>query len=208
MVQMLAGPGGPLDYGPERSRLLARVQRALASGRALPTDEAGRFAADLGIAPDEADAFLRTVTERDAADNIVGALGLSLNEHPHRFVLNGTRLSTWCAEDALFLPAVLDQTAFVESLSPVSGQPVRLQMSPRGVEAVSPDGAVVSIVVAPEAADLGSVEAIWTTFCHHIFYFVSREEAEQWAAGRGDIEILSVPEAYELGRQLASRFLA
>ncbi|MGH2532630.1 MAG: organomercurial lyase [Thermomicrobiales bacterium] len=201
--------GGLLDYGPEHSRLLVRVIRTLARGRPVSNEEVDRIIAELGVAPSEADEFLRTWTERDADDRIVGAHGLSLNEFQHRFSVNGTQLSTWCAEDALFLPALLDQTATVESPSPISKQTVRLRVGPRGVEEVSPDGAVVSIVIVePEAADMSSVEAIWGTFCHHIFFFASREEAEQWAANRDDIEILSVEEGYELGRLIASRLLA
>ncbi len=208
-MKKLTEAGGPLDYGPERSRLVVRVQRALAQGQPITDEQVTRFAAEIGIAPDEVDAFLRTVTERDEDDNIVGAFALSLNEHPHRVVLNGTRLSAWCAADTLFLPAVLGGTASVESLSPVSGQPIRLRVSPERVEESSPAGAVVSIVVVdPEAADVSSVEAIWGTFCHQIFFFASRAEAERWAAGREDIEILSVDEGFEVGRQLASRLLA
>lgn len=208
-AKKLTQTGGLLDYGPERSRLLVRVQRALGQGRPVSREEVARIATDIGIAHAGADAFLRTVTERDRDDTIVGALGLSLNDHPHRFTVDGAQLATWCAVDTLFLPAVLQQTATVESASPLSGQTVRLTVSPRGVEEVSPAGAVVSMVVVdPEAADLGSVEAIWGTFCHQIYFFASREEAEEWAAGRPNIEILSVDEAYEVGRSLSSRLLA
>ena len=136
-------------------------------------------------------------------------MGLSLNDTPHRFYVNGAQMSAWCAEDTLFLPTVLNQSASVESVSPVSREKVRLTVSPQGVEEVDPAGAVVSIVIVdPDETNMGSVEAIWGTFCHHIFFFASREEAERWTAGRDDIEILSVEEAYELGRQLSSRFLA
>lgn len=208
-VKALTQASGPLVYGPEHARLLVRVQRALGQGRPVSHEEVGRFAAEIGLAHDEADTFLRTVTEHDSDDTIVGALGLSLNDHPHRLVVNGARLSAWCAMDTLFLPAVLQQTATVESASPLSGQTVRLTVSPEGVEAVSPAGAVVSMVVVdPEAVDVGSVEAIWGTFCHQIFFFASRAEAERWAASRPNIEILSVDEAHEVGRHLSSRLLA
>ena len=74
-------------------------------------------------------------------------------------------------------------------------------MSPRAVEALDPAGAVVSqSIVEPDDADMSSVEAIWGTVCHHGFFFASREEAARWAAGRADLEIVSVDEAYELGR--------
>lgn len=202
-------PGGLLDYGPNLSPLLVRLMRELAQGHPVPKERVDRIIADLGSDPEEADKLLREVTEWDADNNIIGIIGLSLNVTPHRFYLNGTRMSAWCAEDTLFLPAVLDRTASVESKSPVSRERVRLKVSPQMVEEVDPAGAVVSIVIVdPDDANMGSVEAIWGTFCHHTFFFASREEAERWAAGRDDIEILSVDEAYELGRQLSSRFLA
>jgi len=111
-----------------------------------PTDVGG-LAREAGLAPDDAQVFLRGVTERDGADRIIGVLGLSLGEHPHRFSVNGQQLATWCAEDTLFLPALLGQTARVESTSPVSRGPVRLTIAPDGVQAVSPAGAVLSVAL-------------------------------------------------------------
>jgi alkylmercury lyase len=183
--------------------------RELARGRPIPKERVDWIVADAGSDPEEAHKLLRELTDRDADNNVLGIMGLSLNDTPHRFYVNGARMSTWCAVDPLFLPAVLDQTASVESESPVSGKKIRLTVSPQGVEEVDPVGAVVSIVIVdPDDANMGSVEAIWGTFCHHTFFFASREEAERWAAGRDDIEIVSVDEGYELWRQLSSRFLA
>ena len=208
-IRKLIEPGGALDYGPNLSRLLVRVMRELAQGRPVPKERVDEIVADVGIAREDADRLLGGVTERNSDGNIFGILGLSLNNTPHRFYVDGTRMSTWCAADTLKLPPVLDRTASVESVSPVSGEKVRLTVSPQGVEEVDPAGAVLSVIIVdPDDADMGSVEAIWGTFCHHIFFFASREEAERWAAGRDDIEILSVEEAYELMRLVSSRFLA
>lgn len=208
-VWKLTSDGSVLDYGPDLSRLLVRVMRALARGRPVAAREADRIRAALGITRDEAERFLSGVAERNADGDVVGILGLTLTETRHRFAVNGARMSTWCAEDTLFLPAILNETATVESTSPVSSQTIRLTVSPDGVEEVSPASAVVSLVVVePDRADMSSVEAIWTTFCHHIHYFASTEEAEQWAGGRDDIEIVPVQEAFELGRRVSSRFLA
>jgi alkylmercury lyase len=202
-------PGGLLDYGPDLSPLLVRLMRELTQGRPVPKERVERIVADIGIDRDDAYRFLGEVAERDADGNVFGATGLSLNDTPHRFYVNGTRMGAWCAADTLFLPTVLDRTASVASKSPVSGEMVRLTVSPRGVEEVDPAGAVVSMVIVdPDAADMSSVAAIWGTFCHHIFFFASREEAEQWAVGRDNIEILSVEEAYESVRLVSSRFLA
>ena len=209
MTATFTRAGGVLDYGLERSRLLVRVLRTLARGHPVtPTDVDG-LAREAGLAPDDVQVFLREVTERDGADRIIGVLGLSLGEHPHRFSVNGQPMATWCAEDTLFLPALLGQTATVESTSPGSRAPVRLTIGPEGVQAVRPGGAVISVALMdPGQAAFGSVEAIWMAFCRHVHFFASREEAERWAAGRSDIAILTPDEGYRVGRQLTARFLA
>ena len=206
MVAMLTEGGGLFEYGPQQSRLLVLVWRSLATGRPVTGNQIDEFVSDLGIEPAEADQFLRQMTERKADDSIVGILGLSLNDHPHRFTVNGIALSTWCAADTLFLPAMLGQTAVVESESPLSKENVRVTVSPEGVQTAQPADAVVTIVV-PKETDMSSVASIWMTFCHHIFFFASRREAEQWAGDRDDIEILSVNQAYELVQQLWSDLL-
>ncbi len=133
-------------------------------------------------------------------------MGLSMNDHPHKFTVGGVEMAAWCAADTLFLPAMLGQTAPVESESPLSKETVRLTVSPEGVQTSQPADAVVTIVV-PKKTDMSSVASIWMTFCHHIFFFASRSEAEQWASGRDDIEILSLEEGYELAQQLWSDVL-
>jgi alkylmercury lyase len=208
-TRKLTKPGVPVDYGRDLSRLLVRMMRELAQGRLLPKEQVDQIISDLGIAREDAYRFLREVAERDAGGEVFGIMALALNNTPHRFYGNGARMFTWCAGDALFVPAELGRTATVESKSPVSRERVRLKVSPQGVEEVHPVGAVVSIVIVdPDQANMGSVEAIWGTFCHHIFFFAAREEARRWAAGRDDIEILSVEEAYQLVRLFPSTFLA
>jgi len=203
------GAGDALNFGPDNSRLLIRVWRTLANGRPVSGEQIDQMIADLGVNQDEAGEFLRGVTERDSSDSIVGIFGLSLNDHPHRFTVNGASLTTWCAEDALFLPAMLDQTATVESYSPVSREKIRLTVGPERVEEVSPADAVVSIVTLdPSKVDTSSVEAIYGNFCEQIHFFASREEAEEWTAGRENIDILSVEEGFKLGKLAFSEVLA
>lgn len=192
-------------FGPDHLRLTLLVIRELAHGRPLSPEQTDQIIANLGVAPDAAHQFLRQVTERDDDDQIVGAMGLSLNGHPHRLEVAGTALSAWCALDTLFLPALLDQTARIESPSPVTGDRVRLRVSPERVEEVSPASAVISIVLVDLGRDdMASVEAIWSAFCDHVHYFATRDEAERWAAGRGDIAILTVDEGFALGRRVWS----
>ncbi|HKW95601.1 MAG TPA: organomercurial lyase [Methylomirabilota bacterium] len=209
MVRGLTRDDGILCYNPAQVRLLLQVLRALARGRPVTGPEVDAIAEDLGWAPNAAQIFLRPLTERDAADAIIGVFpGLSLAEHPHTLSVNGQRMSAWCAEDTLFLPALLGQTATIESTSPLSRAPVRLTVGPEGIQSVSPPEAVISIaIVDPDDTAADSVQAIWTTFCQHIHFFASRKEAERWAAGRADIAILTPDEGYQVGRQLTTRFL-
>ena len=192
-------------YGPDHARLLLRVIRHLAHGHPITAEQVDRHIADLGIAPEPAHQFLREVTERDATDQIVGAMGLSLSDHPHRLSVAGVSLSAWCALDTLFLPAMLQQTATIESPSPVTHHPIRLRVSPEQVEEVNPKVAVVSLVlVDPSRENMASVQAIWSTFCDHVHFFATREEGEQWAKGRENIVILTVEEGFASERQVWS----
>src|SRR5258708_6275537 len=191
-----------LGYGPARVRLLLQVIRHLAHGHPITAEQVEHLIADLGIAKDQAHQFLREVTERDTADQIVGVMGLSLNEHPHRLSVAGVSLSAWCALDTLFLPALLQQTATIESPSPVTHHPIRLRVSPTRVEEVNPASAVVSaVLVDPSRENMASVQAIWSAFCTHVHFFASREEGEQWAKGRDDIVLLTVEEGFAGERQ-------
>jgi len=208
-VDKLTEVGGALDFGPELSGLLIRVLRTLARGSPVSRDQVDTIIGGLGVAQEHADQFLRRVTERDADETILGIMGLTLNPTAHRFTVEGAQLFTWCAEDALFLPILLNQTAFVESQSPASKDTIRMTVSPHGVDEVNPAGSVLSMVIVdPDRIDLGSVRSTWTTFCHHIHFFVSRHRAEQWAADRRDIEILSVAEGFDLGKKSVAKILA
>ena len=210
-LEKLIRSGGMLDYGPERSRLLLRILRVLGDGRTVSLKQVDELSDDIGINRNEAHEFLRNVTERDPDDAIVGTMGLTLNETGHRFNVKGNQLFTWCALDTLFLPALLDQPATIESEAPASKAKVRLIVGPEGVQSVDPSGAAVSIVmVDADSAEMSSVEAIWTAVCHHVFFFATRQEAETWAAGRANrdaLEIVSVDEAFGLGRVLSSTLL-
>lgn len=208
-LEQLVRSGGLLNYGPDLTRLLVQVLRVLAEGRPISPEQRDQIAADLGVPREGAIRFLEQVSERDGAGNIVGILGLTLNRTRHRLRVDRTWMSAWCAQDTLFLPTLLNKTAIIESTSPLSKEQIRLTVSPLQIDDVSPRGAVVTMVlIDPEKLNLSSVEAIWTTFCHHIFFFASREEAERWIAGRTDIAILSLGEAYALGKEFAAHLLA
>ncbi len=203
LAKNLNESGIPPAFGPDRSRLLIKVWRTLVNGNPVTKEQIDQIAKELGIPADPAHEFLTQVTERDGGDNIIGLMGLSLNEDwVHRFNVDGVSLRTWCAWDTLFLPPMVGKTVVVESKSPVSGETVSLVVSPEKVESSTPPGAVVSIAtIDPAIHDVSSVEAIWSNFCHQVFFFLSSDEAEEWAEGKTNIAILPVDDAFELGKQ-------
>jgi alkylmercury lyase len=104
---------------------------------------------------------------------------------------------------------MLQQTAEVSSPCPSTGETIRLTITPEGVKSYQPASAVISIVIPqPRTSGLESVEEIWTTFCHHIHFFASPQAAQEWVATREqEIAILTIEEAFELGRLTLSEFL-
>ena len=203
MVQVLNRNGGLMDYGTGNLHLLVQIVRVLAKGDPVTTNQVDGIVAELGIDADASEQFLQTVAERDDDDNIVGALGLSLKQHPHRFIVGGTEMTAWCAQDTLFLPVMLQQTATVETESPLSKEKIRITVGPQGVKEVSPAGTVMSTVILdPNSTDLNTPTEIQMNFCRNIHFFASEKEVAEWAAGRGDIETLSLDEAFDLGYQL------
>jgi alkylmercury lyase len=195
-----------LEYEPGHMQLMLQLIRQLAQGRPLTPEQVDQHIVALRIAQEAAHQFLREVTERDATDQIVGIMGLSLNDHPHRVSVAGVSLSAWCAPDTLYLPALLQQTVTIESPSLVTHQPIRLRVSPERVEEVHPEAAVISFVLEdPSRENTSSVEVILRAFCNHNHFFASREEGEQWAKGRNDLVLLTVQEGFAKGQQIWSR---
>ena len=205
----LNAAGIPPEFGEENSRLLIKTLRTLAQGKPVTKAETVRISEELEIPFEQADEFLRGVTERDSDDNIIGLIGLSLNQDwLHRFHVNGNSLRTWCAWDTLFLTQIIGEAVTVESESPLSGTIVHVSLNKDAVESSLPETAVVTIVnIDPDFHDVSSMEAIWGNFCHQVYFFPSREEADEWASGKPNIAVLTVEEAYELGRLAFSSLL-
>jgi alkylmercury lyase len=134
--------------------------------------------------------------EVDHSGNVVG-WGLTLIPTPHRFQMHGRPLYTWCALDALTYPVLLHLTARVESSCPVSGTEVSLSVTPTGVRDLTPPNAVVSLVIPIQdqscTCDRGS-------FCAQGYFFRSRRDAAMWQGACPGVRILSVEDAYRLGK--------
>ena len=132
----------------------------------------------------------------DEQERVIGFWGLALKEMPHRFRVEGKQLYTWCAWDSLFIPGILGKTAHVESACPTTGQKIALTVSPDRLEDVSPSSAVVSFLTPDAPFDAQVV----MTFCHYLLFFTSEDAGAKWTATHENTFLLSVEDAFEIGR--------
>lgn len=194
LIDRLTTDGG-LD-----AALLVPLLRLLAAGE--PVDVGG-LAEAMGQSANDLEARLAAVpdAERDEQGRIVG-LGLTLRPTRHRFTLDGEELYTWCALDTLLFPVVLGRTAVVESVSPVSGQPIRAVVTPAGVSSIEPPAAVVSLVNPDQMISIRSA------FCNEVHYFTSTADAAPWLDAHPGAELITVADAHRLAVTMSDRFLA
>ncbi len=194
--EQLDQAGVRLEAPPDTARLVVRTLRRLAEGRPVPMTEVDGLASDLEAAEEAVD-FIKQMTEKDDGGNVVGLVGLSLNDHPHDFEVNGQDLHTWCAWDTLFLPALLGRTAHIVSRDPATGQEVRLKVTPDGVERAQPDGILVSVVIPEEEiGESGDAEQIQAIFCNFVHFFTTADAAAAWFSERDtSVSFLTLDEA-------------
>ena len=186
-----------LDLTIEEQRVSLQLYRLLADGQPVSRKQ---LAETLNLALPAVDAIERRwpgVYEDDAG-KIVGYWGLALPEMDHSFEVSGRTLYAWCAWDSLFIPAILQAPAQVKSACPVTGHPIRLTVTPQGVEHLDPAATVMSFVVTDESK---LRQDVIQHFCHYVYFFHSAEAGEQWISQHPGTVLLSIEEAFELGRR-------
>ncbi len=181
--------------GGEQKRVALAIYNLLAEGRPVAPVRVG---SELGLSEDRIEEIVASWPGvfRDDETCIVGFWGLALPEMPHALEVDGRRLFGWCAWDTLFLPGLLRVTARVESTCPVTKETISLVVGPDGVDEVSPEGAVVSFLLPDRPFDSDIVQS----FCHFVHFFVSEEAGSRWVSEHEGTFLLSVEEAFELGR--------
>ncbi len=182
----------------DQQRIGLAVYRLLAEGRPLSAE---RLADAVGAEPaavlDAVRATAKSAIHWDDAGRIIGYGGLTLEPTRHRLAVDRRTLYTWCAFDSLFVPELLAEPADVTSTCPATGHEIRLTVSPDRVERVEPDGTVLSFVTPGKARCEADIRG---AFCRHVNFFRSAAAAADWPAGQPDMLVLSVAEAFELGR--------
>jgi len=167
----------------------------LARGKPASPEE---IAATSAKSPEEVRAALDRFpsVDWDEQGRVVG-LGLTLQLTPHRLGLEGRTLFAWCALDALLFPILLERPASIESPCRGTGDLVHIEVKPAGIEAVEPPSAVVSIVAARDLINFRRVS------CNNAHFFSSPEAASRWLEKHPEATILSVEDAFRLGRLIA-----
>jgi alkylmercury lyase len=102
--------------------------------------------------------------------------------------------------DTLFLPTIIGGHASVHSHCPLTDAPVRLSVDHDGVRATDPKAIGVSF----PASDVTRCEDIRGTFCCQVRFLAGPRAADHWLAAHDGALVLSLDDAFELGR-LATR---
>src|ERR671920_2084985 len=134
--------------------------------------------------------------EWDEQGRVIG-LGLTLQLTPHRLELEGRTLFAWCALDALLFSILLERPASIESPCRGTGELVHIEVTSAGIEMVEPTAAVVSIVAARDLVNFRRVS------CNNAHFFSSPEASSRWLEKHPEATILSVKDAFWLGRLIA-----
>jgi alkylmercury lyase len=183
-------------------RIMLSTRRLIAEGEPVTIDA---IAGASKVPAEEVEARLSSWpgVYRDDNGRVVGFWGQAIEklDPEYRLMTGGKTTYAWCALDTLFIPPLLGGTVRVEAADPVTGDPVSLVVDGDGARDVSPAGAVVSMVVPDGPFGYDVIES----FCHRVLFFASRESGETWTAEHEGTILLSVREAFEVGRALNAR---
>ena len=178
---------------PSILKVTTTMMRLLQHGKPVAPEElASATGLEVGVAVQLA---RRLGTEFDEEGNIIG-MGLTLVPTPHKYRANGKDLFAWCALDTISNPTILNHTAVIESPDPISGEIVRLTVTPDGVEGLNPSSAVVSWSLE---SDMDNIRG---SFCDLTHYFASRETATQYVSDRPGLVLVPVESVFEAAKTL------
>lgn len=174
-------------------KIVLSLLRLLQHGKPVaPYELASTTGLEVGVAVKLAK---RLGAEFDNGGNLVG-WGLTLVPTPHKYRANGHDLYAWCAADTISFPSILNHTAVIESPDPISGEIVRLSVTPGGIEDLNPGSAVVSWSLE---SDLDNIRG---SFCDLTHYFASRETAAQYISDHPGLVIVPVESVFEAAGKL------
>jgi hypothetical protein len=165
------------------------------TGHAITTSE---LAEQLGAPPEKIAVALDELEragliERAPTDAIVGGHGLTLTPTRHHLVLDGIALHTWCALDAIGIPAALDTDAEITTPCGWCDRPLTLT-----VHTGTPEPAADMVLWLPR----DPCTNVRQQFCPHANLHCDRDHLDRWRARAGEPsgDVLTVADATSLGR--------
>ena len=199
----------PLLIDPDAASSVAALTRtafnAILEGRRLSRAE---LVQATGASPEDVDPLVGRALVLDADDHIVAAHGLSLvPARQHRLTMRGRRFWTWCAIDAVGIPAGLDEHALVETTCHQCGTEVRLELhGATVVQASHPDARIWEAARLQGRGTAGPPHcALMNLFCsaEHLAWHAThatergeeRDLAQTAALGRSEWGYLRDPQA-------------
>lgn len=128
---------------PIETRLRRAGFQAVLTGRTMAAPE---LAAELGLPMAEVRERLtemaaKGLVELDDRGIVIGCWGLSTRPTIHRLQLDGRAFYTWCAVDAIGIPAALDADARIDSQCAGCSRPLRIDLA-GGVPTAGTRGAI------------------------------------------------------------------
>ena len=170
---VLGNPVVDPGAGSSVAALTRTAFNAILEGRRLSRAE---LVQATGASPEDLDPLVGRALVLDADDRVVAAHGLSLvPARQHQLTLRGRRFWTWCAIDAIGIPAGLDEHALVETTCHQCGTEVRLELLGAAVvQASHPDARIW------EAARLQGRGTAGPPHCALMNLFCSAEHLRAW----------------------------
>ncbi|MEO8461939.1 MAG: organomercurial lyase [Chloroflexota bacterium] len=144
-----------------------------------PVDPADLIAMS-GFEPDAVDAALDRLgaagrIDRDASGRVLGAAGLTIADGPHGLTMSGHDYRTWCAFDALGIPAALRTDARLATSCAVCDREIEVEV----VGGEAPANEPVRLWLSAGGADMRA------DFCTPTVMLCSLAHAEEWAGRQG-----------------------
>ena len=195
IVETLIASFGSSDEGTvEAMRLFVQAQKLLLEGRPVSPDQIG---SRLRMPKHQAISILGHMGAAFDDEGYLVGLGLSVVPTQHSYMINGHQLYVWCAADAISFPILHKATAVITSPDPISGELVRLTSSPKGVSAVEPRTAVITIVTGEEG-----ISNIRANVCNHQHFFTSVDTSSEYVARHPGLAIATIEDVFQAARML------
>lgn len=174
-------------------RIAVQGFRALWSGLSVTLAE---LLGEDGTALAEAAEHLRSRgrIELTGDGHLIAVHGLSRRSTPHRIEHDDDVINTWCALDAIGIPAALGIDAWARTKCPTCQRPLPVKLS-----AGDPQPLPGAVFWYPEVAGGHLIE----DFCSGANLFCTTEHLEGWAGGGSGVgTVMTIAEVADVGRDV------